>query len=277
MERRFVILSSLPWIQILSSFFKLSDKFAKIIGMRFMITILIMLSLSAVANSTKVTFVKLNGEIYVETGKQHYAMYGPVRDKNGIRIIVVDNDDRYYLTSRCEAGWNSLEGHKVTDYRWYRVKYLKVNRECPAKTQVSSSAYKWSDTFSFDDKKFSVVHLSDRAIVYSSSYFPEGLAKVITNKDVIVFVYHDGRVVMKTINCLYLNEKILLAAIRKIDTSGKKPSLFSTSGEKAMRNYLKSHPIDESKFESEQRYIKTYTTQELAAKDRATRINFLKN
>lgn len=111
----------------------------------------------------------------------------------------------------------------------------------------------WSDTFSNDKKEYSSVKL-DQITVYSSLYFPDYLAKVIISGNIIFFVYHDEHAMMSADKCLHRNERILVEGIRKIDTSGKKWSLFQGPEEKAMTRYLKFHRFDRLTFESEQKF-----------------------
>lgn len=222
------------------------------------------LKVEQLEGQTKVTFVKLNGNIYVETDTDHYAFHGEKEVEGGVQIIAVAGNSRFQLlTSNCEDEWKLFSKEpKLKDYREFRDKYLEVNQECPAKTGIDSNTYSWSETFSSDQEEYSIVKLDPRTIVYSSSYFPKELAKVIISGDVIVFVHYNGLVSLKTTKCLYLNEQILYEAIKKIDTSEKKKSIFSASGEKAMGKYLNSHKINELNFNSEQRYCETYTAMD---------------
>lgn len=52
--------------------------------MQLIITILVALLLQATVNATEVTFVKMDGKIYVETDSSHYAMFGHVKDDYGV-------------------------------------------------------------------------------------------------------------------------------------------------------------------------------------------------
>lgn len=94
-----------------------------------------------------------------------------------------------------------------------------------------------------------------------SRYFPDELAKVVIGGNLVTFVHYDGKVVMKTMNCLNINEKILIEGILEIDPDWKK-LVFSFEGDKASKKYLKRHPLDVTPYGSfalEQGYSKTYT------------------
>lgn len=107
--------------------------------------------------------------------------------------------------------------------------------------------------------------------MYTSNYFPDGLAKVIIAGNVVIFVHHSGHIAMKTGNCLADNERILITGIKKIDLGGKKSTWFKSKGEDALKSYLKSHPINVSQFNTEQVYEKVYTDRELSHMDNVLR------
>lgn len=233
--------------------------------------ILVAVSLHAIADATQLTFSKYKHNIYVETDETHYAMYGPVTDKEtgAIRIITMSPLGKYYLTSDCDSHWTDLKDIKddlLESYQKTRVNYLKEKRGAA----VSPQSYVWSDTYSSDKREFSAIKVDSRTTVYSSNVFPSELARVIVSGNVIIFAHYDGTLTMKTRNCLYRNEKILLAGIEKMDPDSQK-TIFSSTGEKALRKHLKSNPISETAFDNEQSYMKTYTTEENIAATRAMR------
>lgn len=81
----------------------------------------------------------------------------------------------------------------------------------------------------------------------------------------VIFVHYDGRVVMKTIHCLFINEKILIDGIQMIDPDRKRP-LFSPAGDRPLKKHLKHNPINVTpygSFESEQHFSKTVTPEEM--------------
>lgn len=122
-----------------------------------------------------------------------------------------------------------------------------------------------------DRKEFSVVRLDSNTVAYSSQYFPEELAKVIISGNVIVFAHYDGNVRIKTTECLYNNEKILIDGIKKLDPDWKK-SVLSSTGDKLLRKHLQHNPMYSSpngSFKYEQNFYKTRTPKELAAMKRA--------
>lgn len=88
--------------------------------------------------------------------------------------------------------------------------------------ETSYDRYIWSRDFLHDAKKFSVVRLKKNIVVYSSSHFPSNLAIVIATGKVVVFVNYDGNITLNTRNCLYNNQKILLAEIDKNDVDKRK-------------------------------------------------------
>lgn len=238
--------------------------------------ILVVLSLHAIADASKLTFSKINGRVYVETDPFNYAMYGQVSDKDGQRIVVVNGDEHSYQTSRCEDEKESLSGIKsqqLDDYRKLRDIYLKEERESPAISGVPTQSYIWSTLFFYDESmEYSTIRLDDNTVVYSSRYFPNNLARVIITGKLVIFIHYDETITMKRIECLFINEEILINGIQTIDVDGKrKHSLIKPKGENALKKYIKNHPIDQDAFQTEQIYIKTYTKQELAELDKAVR------
>lgn len=223
---------------------------------------LAVLSIQAIANAIQVTFINVKGRIYVETDSEHYALYGQVTDEEGIRIVVFDGDRQKSLTAKCkvERRWRKEVNEKhIQAYKGIRENYFKFVREDPGEAHSVS----WSATLSEDQKEFSLVKLSRNVLVYSSAYFPDNLARVIIDREVVVFVYFDGRIVMKTMKCLYPFEQNLIKGIKKINTGDGMLSRFAAKEDKAMVKYLKSHPINVKEFKDEQLYYKPLTREEL--------------
>lgn len=226
------------------------------------ITLILTLSLNhAIANASRLTFVKNNGNIYVETDEKHYAMFGQVMDTNGeVLIVAIDGQNYYSLKcDSCETDSKVLEKGKpdyVKDYGIIRADYLKIDTECPAISNIPTKEYSWSTTFIPNEKKaYSVTRLDDSTLVYSAKSFPNRLARLIISGDVVIFVHYDGHIALKTIKCLNSNERTLLNGIGKIKSGGKIAAIFSPSEEKTLKKYWKKHPINEQEFNFEQEYI----------------------
>lgn len=238
-------------------------------------TIIFVFSLLVAADAGKITFSKINGKIYVETDPFHYAMFGPVKDKDGLRIVAINGNDHYHQTSKCNDVKTSLLGLKdkqQEQYRQVRDAFLEETRECPAISGTPTKGYIWSGTyFSDETPEYSAVRLDDETVVYSSQYFPKNLARVIISRYKVIFIHYDDDVIMKDLACLYINEKILIDGIRKIDVDRKRNSLIYPKGENALKKHLKSHPIDEANFRNEQEYIKTLTDKDYAAIEQVLR------
>lgn len=232
--------------------------------------ILVVLPLITIADASQLMFGKIEGKIYAETDSDHFAMFGQVTDRDGIRVIAVDHQGQFHLTSKCESGWKDtkkLDKSVLQSYAQIRDVYMQEKRD----PSESPRSYTWSDTLSSDQKGFAAVRLDPDTIAYSSQYFPEGLARVIISGNVVTFVHYDGKVRIKTTKCLYLNERILVEGIRKLDPDWKK-SLFSSKGDKVLKKHLKYQGFDTSpygSFDSEQDFSKTRTPQELAAMQNA--------
>lgn len=233
--------------------------------------LLVVISLQAIANATTITFSKIHDKIYVETDLQHYALYGQVTDKDGIRVIAVNGNTRAHQTAKCDADWNSMD--KIDkDYSSIREAYLDVREKCLEASSKPKKSCIWSDTFTSDQKDYSTVRLDEDTVVYSSKYFPAELAKVIISGNVVIFVHYDGLVALKTKNCLYLNEKKLIAGIYKAEGSGNKlAGIFHPKGDGAIKKHIKSSEFNEEKFNLEQEYFKTYTTEDYARMDAKVR------
>lgn len=234
--------------------------------MRFTTLILATLSLVALTDATRITFSVIGGRIYAETDQDHFAIFGQTKDKDGARIVSVDEDGQYLLKGNCDSDWTRLENVDAATkfgYNGIRTNHLAETRI----PKESPCSYVWSDSFSSDQRDFSVVRLEPQTIVYSSQFFPSKLAKVVISGNVVVFVHYDGTVRMKYKHCLYLNEKILIEGLQKINPEAKK-SFFSKTGERVLRDHLRYHPIDATpygSFDTEQMFLKTYTTAELEA------------
>lgn len=169
------------------------------------------------------------------------------------------------LTDKC--GSRSKELNKVDEdilraYSRVREECLKEDNRSPAISNIPTESYTWSTNFS-GPQEYSVVRLDDNTVVYSSRYFPSKVAKVIISGDIIIFVYYDGQVTMKPLNCLGLNEKILIKGIKKIKTDGKKSFSLFAKDEGALKSYLASHKINEENFYDEQLYIKIWTKRDI--------------
>lgn len=134
--------------------------------MALLITILVILqSLLAIANADTVTFTKNYDNIYVATDSSHFALYGPIRDKNGIRAVAINGQTRYYQTSKCETDWDSLDKVK-SDYNLNKEQFSKIQNKCPAITNKPTNSYTWSDTLSNESKEYSAVKIDDNTILY---------------------------------------------------------------------------------------------------------------
>lgn len=229
--------------------------------MALIFTFLVALSLQATAIATTVTFSKIGYRVYVETDPQHYALYGQVSDKQGFRAIAVNGDTLAYQTKECDTDWSSMSKIKK-DYSEIRGAHLEVRNKSPAISNTPTQSYIWTDTLSSDKEDYSEVKLDDKTFVVSSKYFPSKLAKVIISDDVFIFVHNDGRVALKTEECLFLNERILVAGIYR-DYSGQWPILLPSTRGKALKKHLSSKKFNEDKFNSEQEYYKTYTSGEI--------------
>lgn len=208
--------------------------------------------------------------LYVETDPFHYAMYGPVKDPNGeVRIVAINNPAYYQQTFRCLDVRTSFPGRLRDDedeLRKVRDVFLAESRECPAASGKPTDSFIWSGTFFSDEaRKYSAVRLNDNTVVYSSQYFPTGLARVIISDHIMIFIHYDDTITMKYEKCLCRDEKILINGIKKIDVDGKKISPFYPKEDKALKNHLKSHPIDETEFKLQQLFIKTLSEEKWSA------------
>lgn len=223
-----------------------------------MLTPLIVFVLCAIVDADQLTFVKMNRNIYVETDPKHYALFGQVMDKDGPRVIMVNGDDHYSLRSRCGKEWQDLEevgDARLSNYVAIREASLKVSSPSPALSNIPSQEFSWSDTLTTTDKKKSpITRLDDDTLVYSSKYFPGWLARVIISGDVVIFVHYDGDILMRTKNCLYPSEKILVRGLEEINVEGEKRSscLFPLRKVQSLKKYLADHPINEQEFYFEQ-------------------------
>lgn len=189
--------------------------------MAMMLSILIAFSLHALAYATQITFTKIGSKIYAETDPEHFALFGPITVEDP--IVSADRDGHYVLNLDCHVDKLSIKDIDEATLELYkdiRVHFMAEKRG-PDK---SSRSFTWSDNFSDNEKKkFSAVRLGQNTVVYTSEYFPKGLARVIIYEELVIFVHYDGRVVMKTIHCLFINEKILIDGIQMIDPDRKRP------------------------------------------------------
>lgn len=227
------------------------------------LTILIVLSLHVISDATKITFSKINEKIYLETDMHHYAMFGQIKDNEEIRIIAVNGPTQYYQASKtCESGRTKL----IRNHNNIRQVYLSVYNKCPKITKIPTECFTWSEDFPSDRKlEYSSFKLDDNTVAYSSKSFPSKLAKVIISGDLVAFIHYDGYVALKTKNCLYRNERILLDGINK--TNEKRFVLFSLKGDEIIKRHLSAKAFNEIKFNLEQEYYKTYTLEELQVLD----------
>lgn len=235
--------------------------------------ILIVISFQSVAFSSQITFTKNRGKVFVETDPEHFAMYGQVTDKDGVRVIVVDRNNHYYQTSKCESEWERLKDinqDHARDYRKIRDEYSTIKGESPEISKIPSERYTWSTNLSKqDDVKYSAVRLDYNTVVFSSRFFPGDLAKLIYSGDLVIFVHYDGRVIIKRWDCMYLNEKILIRATNQnlVDQGGLR--LFIQSRDQAFKKFLEKNQFNEQEFDNEQKFIRTYTYAEYAAMQKA--------
>lgn len=234
--------------------------------------ILVVLSLTAMADATELMFGKIGGKIYAETDPKHFAMFGQVTDQGGVRIISVDDQDQFYLTSSCESGWKDMRkiGKAVLEsYSKVREIYTQEKRG----PSESPQSYAWTDSFSSDQRRFAAIRLDPDTIAYSLQYFPEELARMIISGNVVTFVHYDGTVRIKTMKCLFINERILVEGVQQLDPDWKK-SLFSSSGDKDLKRYLKHNGFEQTpdgSFKLEQDFVKTRTPEQWAAIEHAAK------
>lgn len=225
------------------------------------------LSYHATVDATELTFISNNGRIYVETDEKHFGLYGQVTDKDGLRIIAVNDDRHHYLTSKCFTKQERIEDVSANYLRDYAaVRYMvldMIKQPSPAISKIPTLDYIWSNTFSRDQREFFATRLDKNTVVYSSGYFPKVLARVIISGQAVIFVHYDGNITLKFMKCLYPNEKILIHGIKKINVDGGISSYISPSEDNGLRRYLRNHPISVSNFINEQNYIKPLTKEEL--------------
>lgn len=183
------------------------------------LTILVVLSLNAIVNATRVTFTKMGDKIYVETDPQHYAIFGQYQDEHGNMIVAVNDEHQYKLGTTCEKKWQNikdLNGEELDNYKEIREKFLAEKRKSPILSKTSTDSYTWSDTFSTEDRNFSVMRLDGSTVVYSSRYFPSKLARIIISGEIIISIRFDRSVVMKSMHCSTEKEKLLYETIKRV-------------------------------------------------------------
>lgn len=218
-------------------------------------SILLAVSLHALADATQLTFSKIEGKIYVETDPKHFAMFGQVKDKDGIRAISTDEETQYHLTEKCEIG-NTYVDKIDADTRYKYCQVIENHLEETRRPGESPKSYIWTNTFSSEQSDYSVVRLDPETLVYSSQYFPSKLGRVIISGPVVIFVHYDKSIALKTIGCLDPNERILVRGLNKINPETKK-SVLSATGDKILKKHLKQNSIDEPKFYLEQKFAWT--------------------
>lgn len=244
----------------------------------FLTVLLVALSLHTLVSALEVTFVKqASDRIYVETDPQHYAFYGEYQKKNKPTIVAVIGEHRIRLSAFCEVQCDYLERVEekvIENYGRIRERYLKEENLSDAISKTPSAGYKWSATFSEDTKKFSVTRLDESTVAYSSKYFPNKLATVIVSGKVVIFIHYDGRVTMKTKECLFANENKLFEGILKIKVDGKSSALWLKK-DNPMRIFLMANQLIEEDFDTEQYYFRPMHDKEynqlLLVARRATR------
>lgn len=231
------------------------------------VTILFALSLQVIVDATEVKLVKESGnKIYVETGTQHYAMVGYHKNDDEFPIIVVMGNCHFEISPRCGKTFrelNTLSQTVLNTYNRIKEDCLKERRGSPVITKMPTESYAWSTTFSEEEKEYSVIKLDDDTSVISSKYLPSKIAKVIMSGDIIIFVYYDGQITMKRINCLASNERILLKGIKKISKTCRRSWCFPSKGEEALKAYLSSQKIDEDDLYTEQQYLRVWTDDDM--------------
>lgn len=225
------------------------------------------------ADATQVTFAKRNGKIYVETDPKHYAFNGQVSDEPVMRIIAVDDEGQYRFTSECDLSWTEYKkigANSLKKYSRLRGIYMRPKED----RREKGGDYVWTESFAEGEKaeqQQAVKDMGDNTFIYASEYFPSFLARVIISGDVVIYVKYNGQVRMKTIKCLYLNEKIFIEGIKKINPDKRMIPLLSSKADKVFRRHLKSNKFHEGYFKLEVDYAKTYTKAELAAMQNAIR------
>lgn len=193
-------------------------------------------------------FSRFEGNIYVETDAQHYAMFGPITEKDGIRVVAVNDDDHYTLTSRCAKEWLDLKEISKEKLKVYNDIRIKSAGQSTHITNSPNENYSWLSTYTNGSKKSSILQLDDDTSVYTSKSFPSRLAMVIMSENVVIFIHFDGFVSMRTMNCLYPNEKLLVRELKKINSRKRMYCCFSRSSEKHSATY----PFNEPEFYFEQ-------------------------
>lgn len=224
---------------------------------------IIALSLLSIVNATQLTLKKDGYKVYIETDSQHYAIFKPIDDEYG-DIVVVDGNIRYSTYKKCDINkveLDKVEDGKIDDFAELKEELLKVSGQSKIETGVPTKSYSWTHTFSNDRIEYSAIRLDRDTVIFSSKYFPKSLARVIIINEVgrglVIFVHYDGRISMKLHDCLFPNEWDLVRGIKQIDVDGRHTTFFSAVGDKALKKYLRKHPISEADFGIEQQYIIT--------------------
>lgn len=173
-------------------------------------------------------------------------MFGMIKLRHGeqIGIISVDTKGQHHLASKCETDWTGV--NRIDQVA--RDAYSQIR-----KYYLAPQSFTWSETLSSDESEDTTVlsNLDAEYRLYSSKYFPSKLARVVISRNIAAFVHHDGTVRMKTTDCLGRNEKILIEGLKLVEPERDR-TLFSPSGNKVLKKYLKQNPIDEASFYHEQ-------------------------
>lgn len=225
------------------------------IKMAILWTSLMMLSLYATVNATQLTIIKSGREFYVETDNRHFSAGGKQK------VAVVDGDGHVQLSANCDVSrkspinWLNPSGDNKDNLQEYYKIRGKLYDEIRANIG-SRDTYDWSDSFSAKKKEYSLHRLPDDSSVFSSSYFPAKLARVVIGNDLVIFVGYDGRVLVKPNKCLLKNEQILISGVKKINREEKTFCLFpNCKPDKALKKYLQANPFDEIEFYKEQEFV----------------------
>lgn len=229
--------------------------------------LLVALSLNAIANAdNQITFTKVDGNIYVETSSNQYALYErPRHEQGGSNIVVVNKGEHYLVSPNCESKWSDLskiESSRLQQYKDMREYYLIG----ASKTASTSKIYTWKGTFSNESEpRYYAKKLGKKTIALSSKHFPRGLSKVIISGKVIIFIQEDGTITMKTYKCLAKNEKILVKGIKNILKYDDRGSWSIPKKDQPLKVHLQHNPIDKIDFFKELMYMRTYSGKESAA------------
>lgn len=97
------------------------------------------------------TYTNIGDTIYVEADPRHYAMYGQVKDKDGIRIVTVNRETHHYLISKCfikKEELDAVDKDYLRDYVRVREVNIDVNQVSLAISNIPARDYTWFQIFS---------------------------------------------------------------------------------------------------------------------------------